>query len=136
MLNDLEAVLQLIKEEPSIETLLGHWWDYSTLPGVETTEPMAIIGTFPENQKKLPAISLRGLPKDVQYGVSDSVISASCYAATENEAQIVANAVNEFFRDSQGGVTGFAAKFDSSITGNVNDADQSGVIVELRLQYR
>jgi len=132
-LTDLEAVLQLIKEEPSIETLLGHFTDPD---GIETAFPMVLVGTFPEVQKKLPAISIRRSPKDVQYGVSDSNITVSCYAETENKAQIVADAVNEFFRDSQGGVPGFAAKFDSSITGNVNDADQSGVIVELRLQYR
>lgn len=131
-MTDLEATLQLIKEETSIETLLGRFKS----GGVDTAFPLVLIGTFPEEQTNLPAISLRGLPKDVQFGVSDSLITASCYASSENEAQIVANAVNEFFRDSQGGVSGFAAKFDSSITGNVNDADQSGVIVELRLQYR
>jgi hypothetical protein len=130
---DIQATLQLIKEEPSIETLLGR---FKQPDGTDTIYPMVLIGTFPEVQTNLPAISLRGLPKDVQYGISDSRITASCYAATEDEAQAVANAVNEFFRDSQGGVSGFAAKFDSSITGNVNDADQSGVIVELRLQYR
>lgn len=132
-MTDLEATLQLIKEESSIETLLGR---FKQPNGTDTTFPMVLIGTFPEVQTNLPAISIRGLPKDVQYGVSDSLITVSCYAETENEAQEVANAVNEFFRDSQGGVSGFAAKFDSSITGNVNDADQSGVIVELRLQYR
>lgn len=133
-MNDLEATLQLIIEEPSIETLLGHLKDENT--GIDTAFPMAMIGTFPESQDNLPAISLRGLPKNVQFGVSDSLITVSCYADTENEGQEVANAVNEFFRDSQGGVSGFAARFDSSITGSVNDADQSGVIVELRLQYR
>ena len=131
-MTDIEAVLQLIKEEPSIETLLGRFKS----GGVDTAFPLVLIGTFPEEQTNLPAISIRGLPKNVQFGVSDSLITCSCYAASENEGQIVANAVNEFFRDSQGGVSGFAAKFDSSITGNVNDADQSGVIVELRLQYR
>lgn len=133
-MTDLEAVLQLIKEEPIIETLLGRLQD--GVPLIDTVFPMLKIGTFPEEQKNLPAISIRSLPKNVQFGVSDSRVTVSCYAVTENEAYIVANAVNEFFRDSQGGVTGFAAKFDSSITGNVNDADQSGVIVELRLQYR
>lgn len=133
MLNDLEAVLQLIKEEPTIETLLGR---FKQPDGTDTLFPMVLVGTFPEVQTNLPAISIRGLPKDVQYGVSDSVINVSCYAATENDAQVLANAVNEYFRDSQGGVTGFVAKFDSSITGSGNDADQSGVIVELRLQYR
>ena len=133
MLNDLEAVLQLIKEEPTIETLLGR---FKQPDGTDTLFPMVLVGTFPEVQTNLPAISIRGIPKDVQYGVSDSVINVSCYAATENDSQVLANAVNEYFRDSQGGVTGFAAKFDSSITGSGNDADQSGVIVELRLQYR
>jgi hypothetical protein len=127
-MNDIEATLQLIQEESSITSLLGVF--------TGTAFPMVLIGTFPEGQTNLPAISLRGLPKDVQFGISDSRITASCYAETENEAQIVANAVNEFFRDSQGGVSGFAARFDSSITGSVNDANQSGVIVELRLQYR
>jgi hypothetical protein len=127
-MTDIEATLQLIQEKSSITSLLG------VFSG--TSFPMVLIGTFPEEQTALPAISIRGLPKDVQFGVSDSRITVSCFAATENEAQIVANAVNEFFRDSQGGVDGFAAKFDSSITGSVNDADQSGVIVELRLQYR
>lgn len=133
-MTDIEAVMKLIKEEPSIETLLGRFKDPPT--GNDTIFPMVLIGTFPEIQTNLPSISIRGLVKDAQFGVSDTRITASCYAASENDAQIVANAVNEFFRDSQGGVSGFAAKFDSSITGNVNDADQSGVIVELRLQYR
>ena len=132
-MTDLEAVLQLIKEEPSIETLLGRWQQDD---GTDTIFPLALIGTFPEVQTNLPAISIRRLISNVQYGVGDSNITVSCYAETENEAQTVANAVNEFFRDSQGGVEGFTAKFDSSITGNVNDADQSGIIVELRLQYR
>jgi hypothetical protein len=132
-LTDIEAVLQLIKEEPSIETLLGR---FKQQGGADTTFPMVLIGTFPKIQKTLPAISIRALPKDVKYGVSDSRITISCYAKTENEAFILANTVNDFFRDSQGGVSGFSAKFDSSITGNANDADQSGVIVELRLQYR
>lgn len=131
-MTDLEATLQLIKEESSIETLLGRFKS----GGVNTAFPLVLIGTFPEEQTNLPAISIRGLNKNVQFGVSDSLITVSCYAETENDAQALANAVNEFFRDSQGGVSGFAAKFDSSITGNVNDADQSGVIVELRLQYR
>lgn len=131
-MTDIEATLQLIKEESTITDLLGK---FKSL-GVDTAFPLVLIGTFPEEQTNLPAISLRGLNKDVQFGVSDIRITASCYAATEDEAQILANAVNEFFRDSQGGVSGFAAKFDSSITGSVNDADQSGVIVELRLQYR
>lgn len=131
-MTDIEATLQLIKEEPSIETLLGRFRS----GGANTAFPLALIGTFPEEQTNLPAISLRGLNKDVQFGVSDSLITVSCYAAKENDAQALANAVNEFFRDSQGGVSEFAAKFDSSITGSVNDADQSGVIVELRLQYR
>lgn len=127
-MTDIEATLQLIKEEPSITSLLGVF--------VGTSEPLALIGTFPEEETNLPAISLRGLPKDVQFGISTSRITVSCYAASENEGQKVANAVNEFFRDSQGGVSGFTARFESSITGNVNDADQSGVIVELTLTYR
>ncbi len=135
-MTDIEAVLQLIKEEPSIETLLGHFIDYSSGAAVETAYPMVLIGTFPKKQINLPAISIRGLNKDVQYGISDSRITVSCYAKKENDAQALANAVNNFFRDSQGGVTGFSAKFDSTITGAVNDVDQSGVIVELRLQYR
>ena len=131
-MTDIEATLQLIKEEPSIETLLGHFFNGE----VETAFPLAVIGTLPEVQKDLPAISIRGLNKDVQFGVTTSLITVSCYAASENEGQEVANAVNEFFRDSQGGVSGFTARFESSITGNVNDADQSGVIVELTLTYR
>ena len=131
-MTDIEATLQLIQEESTITDLLG----FFKSGGSDTAFPMVLIGTFPEDQTNLPAISLRGLPKNVQFGVSDSRITVSCYAATENDAQALANAVNEFFRDSQGGVTGFSAKFDSSIIGNVNDADQSGVIVELRLQYR
>lgn len=132
-MTDLEATLQLIKEEPSIETLLGR---FKQPDGTDTISPLVLIGTFPELQTNLPAISIRRAQKEVQFGASDSRITVSCYAASENEASRVADAVNEFFRDSQGGVSGFAARFDSSITGQVNDADQSGVIVELRLQYR
>lgn len=131
-MTDIEATLQLMKDESSISELLGKFKS----GGVDTAFPLVLIGSFPEEQTNLPSISLRGLDKDVQFGVSDSRITVSCYASTENEAQIVANAVNEYFRDSQGGVNGFSAKFDSSITGSVNDANQSGVIVELRLQYR
>ena len=131
-MTDIEATLQLIQEESSITDLLGFFQN----DGVDTAFPMVLIGTFPEEQTNLPAISIRGLPKDVQFGVGTSRITVSCYAATENEGQEVANAVNEFFRDSQGGVSGFAARFESSITGNVNDADQSGIIVELVLTYR
>jgi len=131
-MNDIEATLQLIQEETSITDLLGMFKS----GGSDTAFPLVLIGTFPEEQTNLPAISLRGLNKDVQFGITDSRITASCYAKTENEAQEVAIALNAFFRDSQGGVDGFAGKFDSSITGNVNDADQSGVIVELRIQYR
>ena len=127
-MSDLEATLQLIQEESSITSLLDVF--------VGTSTPMVLIGTFPEEETALPAISIRGLPKDVQFGISTTLITVSCYAATENEGQQVANAVNEFFRDSQGGVSGFAARFESSITGNVNDADQSGIIVELTLTYR
>lgn len=131
-MTDLEATLQLIQEESSITDLLGFFQN----GGVNTAFPMVLIGTFPEEQTNLPAISIRGLPKDVQFGVSTTRITVSCYAETENEGEQVANAVNEFFRDSQGGVSGFGARFESSITGNVNDADQSGVIVELTLTYR
>ena len=131
-MTDIEATLQLIKEESSITDLLGKFKS----GGVDTNFPLVLIGTFPEEQTNLPAISIRGLPKDVQFGISTSRITVSCYAASENEGQIVANAVNEFFRDAQGGVSGFAARYESSITGNVNDADQSGIIVELTLTYR
>ena len=131
-MTDIEATLQLIQEESSITDLLGFFQNR----GVDTAFPLVLIGTFPEEQTNLPAISIRGLPKDVQFGISTTRITVSCYAASENEGQEVANAVNEFFRDSQGGVSGFSARFESSITGNVNDADQSGVIVELVLTYR
>ena len=133
-MTDLEATLQLIKEESSITSLLGVFIDPST--GNDTSEPLALIGTFPEEQTNLPAISLRGSLADVQFGISTTRITVSCYAETENEGNALAKAVNEFFRDSQGGVSGFAARYESSITGNVNDADQSGVIVELTLTYR
>ena len=132
-MTDIEATLQLIQEESSNTDLLGFFKDDD---GTDTAFPLVLIGTFPEGQTNLPAISIRGLPKDVQFGISTTRITVSCYAASENEGQEVANAVNEFFRDSQGGVSGFAARFESSITGNVNDADQSGVIVELVLTYR
>ena len=131
-MTDLEATLALIKAESSITDLLG----FFKSSGVNTAVPLVLIGTFPEEQTNLPGISIRGLPKDVQFGVSTTRITVSCYAESENDGQIVANAVNEFFRDSQGGVSGFAARYESSITGNVNDADQSGVIVELVLTYR
>ena len=110
-MTDIEATLQLIKEEPSIADLLGKFQS----EGVDTAFPLVLIGTFPEEQTNLPAISLRGLIKDVQFGVSTSRITVSCYAASENEGQEVANAVNEYFRDTQGGVEGFSARFESSI---------------------
>lgn len=131
-MTDIEAVLQLIKEESTITDLLGKFKS----DGVDTAFPMALIGTFPEEQTNLPAISVRRLVRDKQYSASTSNITVSCYAKTELESDTVADAVNEFFRDSQGGVNGFAAKFESDITGNVNDSDQSGSIVELKLNYR
>ncbi len=87
-------------------------------------------------QTNLPAIALHGLNKDVQYGITTSRITVSCYGATENAGLALAIAVNEFFRDSQGGVSGFSARFESTITGTVNSADQSGTIVELQATYR
>ncbi len=132
-MTDTEAVLQLIKEEASISSLLGK---FQQPDGTDTIYPMVLVGTFPEVQENLPAISIRSTTKNVQYGVTMSFITVSCYAETAEESQTVADAVNEFFRDSQGGVSGFSAKFDSTITGTVNDADQSGTIVELKLQYR
>jgi len=131
-LTDLEVVLALIKEESAITDLLGKFKS----GGIDSIFPLVLIGTFPEEQTNLPAISIRRLITDVQYGVGTSNITVSCYASSENESQNVANAVNEYFRDSQGGVSGFVARFESSITGSVNDPDQSGVIVELRLEYR
>jgi hypothetical protein len=131
-LTDIEAVLKLIKDESSITDLLGKFKS----GGVDTAFPMVLIGTFPEEQTNLPAISIRALNKDVQYGITTSRITVSCYAETENESMNVANAVNDLFRDAQGGVSGFSARFESSITGTVNDADQSGSIVELKLEYR
>ena len=132
-MTDTEAVLQLIKEEPGIETLLGH---FQNPEGDETAFPMAVIGTFPEVQTNLPAISIRKLLSDNQFGITTSRITVSCYAETSTESMEVATAVNDLFRDSQGGVSGFSARYESSITGTVNDADQSGTIVELILTYR
>lgn len=132
-MTDIEATLKLIKEESSIESLLGHFMDDNK---VDTAFPMVIIGTFPEVQTNLPAIALHGLNKEVIFGITTSLITVSCYAETENDGIALATAVNEFFRDSQGGVSGFAAKYESSITGTVNTSDQSGTIVELKLTYR
>ena len=131
-MTDIEAVLQLIKEESSITDLLGKFIS----AGADTIYPLVLIGTFPEDQINLPGISIRALNRDVQYGVTTSRITISCYAETENEANNLASVVNEFFRDSQGGVTGFSGRFESSITGIVNNADQSGAIVELKIEYR
>ncbi len=129
----LEATLQLIKEEPSIETLLGR---FKQPDGTDTAFPLVLIGTFPEVQINLPAISIRRLISDSRGNVKVSNITVSCYAETENDSQNLADAVNDFFKDSQGGVDGFAARFDSTITGSVNDADQSGTIVELTVTSR
>ncbi len=130
----LEATLQLIKEEPSIETLLGHFIDPST--GAETAFPMVLIGTFPKKQKNLPAISIRRLNSDSRGSVRVNRITVSCYAETENESQALADAVDNFFKDSQGGVDGFAGRFDSTIISSGNDSDQTGTIVELTVTSR
>ena len=134
MITDLEAVLQLILEESSIADLLGFLKDDQT--GVNTAFKMAMVGKFPEIQTNLPAISVRRTAKDVQFGVSMSFVSVSCYDDSELGAETLADAVNEFFRDSQGGVNGFAARFESNISATVIDGDQVGVIVELKLDYR
>ena len=131
-MTDTQAVLQLVKEEPSNETLLGRFKS----GGVNTAFPLALIGTFPEEQTNLPAISIRRGPKSNEFGVKTSFITVQCYAATEFESEQLADAVNNFFRDSQGGVDGFAGRFDSDITGTVNDADQSGTVVELKVTSR
>lgn len=131
-MTDLEAVVQLIKEESTITGLLGVF--------TGTTEPIVVVGAIPEDQNdddtNLPAISIHPLAKDTVFGITTSRITVSCYAKSENESAGVASAVNEYFRDSQGGVNGFSAKFESVILGTTNNGDEAGTNVELKLEYR
>ncbi len=123
-----EGVAQLILAESSITSLLG------TYKG--TSQPLVVVGTIPEAQAGNPAISIRNQINTGDYGISQDFIELHCYADKEVESQIVAKACYDFFRNSQGGVTGFAARFDASITGTTPSEKQTNTIVELKTTYR
>ncbi len=121
-MTDYEAVAQLIIGESSITSLLGKYKG--------TNQPLVVVGTIPEAQAGNPAISIRNQLNTGDYGLSQDYIELPGYADSEVKSQEVAKACYNFFRNSQGGVTGFASRFDASITGTTPSEKQTNTIVE------
>ena len=128
MLTDYEALISLILAETSITSLLGVF--------TGTTQPLVLVGTIPEAQDGLPAISLRNAIQSGDFGISDNFIECHCYASTEVESRKVAQSVYDYFRNSIGGVPGFGARFEASILSTQPDEKSTNTIVEIRVSYR
>ena len=133
MSTDYEGVLALILAESSITSLLDV---YRQPNGTVTVQPLVVVGTIPEEQSGLPAISIRNQINAGQYGITESFIELHCYANTEPESRAVAQACYDFFRDSIGGVNGFASRFEATMGTTIPDENETNTIVELKLDHR
>lgn len=128
MSTDYEGVTAFILSESSITSLL------STYSG--TSQPLVVVGTIPEGQTGLPAISIRNQIQTGQYGISETFIELHCYAETEPEARAVAQACYDYFRDSLGSINDYSAKFEATILPITPDIDANLTVVELKIDRR
>lgn len=131
-MTDYEGVTQIILAEPSITSLLGVFYNGE----VATSQPLVLTGTIPEGQKERPAISIRNANNVGDYGISMNFIQVHCYASTEAESRVVAQAVYDYFRNSRCWVTGFAAAFEASIITSTPSEKETNTVVQLQLNYR
>ncbi len=129
MSTEYEAVLALIIAEPSITSLLGEWTGGGGFP-------LVIVGTISEEQPALPAISIRNQINTGDFGIDDNFLELHCYGASEPDSRALAQACYDFFRNSKGGVTGFAGEFNASIGLTTPDEKATNTIVELRVSSR
>jgi hypothetical protein len=132
MLNDYEAVLQLILAENSITSLLGTFSD--------NTQPLAVVGTIPEGETGMPAISVRNGINTGRFGISENFIEVHCYGGTEPESRTLAKAVYDYFRDSLGSITAsgesWSGKIEATIETTIPDQKATNTPVTLKLDYR
>lgn len=131
-MTDYEGVLQFILAESSITSLLGTYLD--------STQPLAVVGTIPKDETGIPSISVRNGLSIGQYGISENLVEVHCYGETEPDSKVLAQAVFDFFRNSKGTVTvdgdSFSSKFEATILTSIPDQKQTNTIVELKLDYR